>query len=326
MLIRGVNDLFILSYIVLMGLLLWICKSYLADNEEPDRITVVFLGLAAIGCALTMPDPNILGDAMTGFATYAFVAGAPVLTAAPIVVKMISEFIINSDDWRPGAKKDFTTEVREPLDEFIVNGHYEEGLKFLRKSAEKHPKDYRFNMEIANLAVSYMKDYELAVTEFQAAISKTKKPEACAYAMYRIADIHYNTPGKRTEAKECLQEVMRLYPKTEYAKTADLRYKLIQKEDAGLIPKPNEARPQISVEEIVGQISQPLFQDAQETVPQAASADSEAISLKKESIPSVSEEYAELLKRGTKKKSVKEIADKEPPKKRGRTPRLIDNR
>ncbi len=223
----------IVYYIILNAMIMLVMKLYLADSVKPHPILICIIAGAGYMTIKTFPETDGM-DTMMGMAGYMIFAGFPICMLGVVSTKLFADFIIGSGDFDADSKSGFLSDVKIPLDNFLTAGQFPEAIDFLNEKFRKgrYKNDYRINLEIAAIAMSSIHDFDLALKQYQQILKLTKKTEAVAYALYRIADIYSITPKTREEARATLKELFTKYPTTEFGKSADLRLKVMSHEDA----------------------------------------------------------------------------------------------
>ncbi len=233
-----ISFLWYIAYFGLNTALFLMLQSYIKNNATPHPL----LALAGIICAAftiyLYPSSENSSDIMADFIAYAVFALIPFSQIAVISTKFITELLINNDDFDPDTRRNYLSEIKIPLDNLVSSGKHHEAIEFLQEKQlmSKFKKDYRICIEIATIAMSPIGNYELALQEYGKVLTLTKRAEAIAYSLYRMADIYMMKTETRNKAKECLERLKINFPKNEYGKSAALRLQIMEREELGLMP------------------------------------------------------------------------------------------
>ena len=228
----------ILCYIGLNATLMYMLNCYFKDNVSPPPWTSLLVVGFLYPTIKLYPDfQQGSGDLLIFFGTYAVVTLIPFSQMAVITTKVIADILINNDDFNPSNLKNYLSEIKIPLDTYLSTGKYKEAIEFLKEKQQlkRYAKDYRICIEIATIAMSNLNDLRLAMSEYSRVLLITKKPEALAYSLFRMADIYALKDETRDKARECLERLTHDFHKTEYGKNAELKLHFMDMQDKGLI-------------------------------------------------------------------------------------------
>ncbi len=164
---------------------------------------------------------------MLAFAGYIAIASAPSSFLVIIIAKVFAENLVGAKDFMKTGRRDALEEIQEMIETLVIAAKFQEAIGYIRDKMKKYPKDYRFNQEIANIALMHQKDYPLALTEFAQVIRKTDKEEPVAFSLYRMVDIYLNQYDDTAKARECLKKILQLFPNSDYSKSAKIRLEML---------------------------------------------------------------------------------------------------
>ncbi len=228
----------VLSYIILNACLFYVLYGYIKNNVSPAPWTsIIFVVFGYFTIKLYPALNSDSDDLMFFFGTYAALSLIPFSQLAVITTKVIADILINNDDFNPTDLKNYLSEIKIPLDSFISTGKYREAIEFLKEQqrTKRYAKDYRLCIEIATIAMGNLNDLRLAMSEYSKVLLITKKPEALAYSLFRMADIYALKEETKDKAKECLERLKNDFYKTEYGKNAELKLHFMEMQEKGLI-------------------------------------------------------------------------------------------
>lgn len=222
---------FLLWYFILNIFLVVLLKLYLADNVKPHVMLYLITASFAYMTIKSFPAPDEGDDLMMGMATYVLIAGIPICLAGLLATRIVADFMMGSGDFDSDAKDGFLNDIKMPLDDYMNDGNFEEAIAFLREKYRRgrYRKDYRLSMEIAVIAMTQIRDFDMAMKEFKNVIKTARKAEAISHAMYRISDIYILTQ-RFEDAKDALRDLIKKYPALELSKSAELKLKLMDQE------------------------------------------------------------------------------------------------
>lgn len=227
-----------LCYIGLNATLIYMLNCYFKDNVSPPPWTSLLVVAFLYPTIKLYPNyQKGSADLLMFFGTYAVVTLIPFSQMAVLTTKIIADILINNDDFNPSNLKNYLSEIKIPLDTYLSTGKYQEAIEFLKEQQKlkRYAKDYRICIEIATIAMSNLNDLKLAMSEYSRVLVITKKPEALAYSLFRMADIYALKEETRDKARECLVRLIQDFHKTEYGKNAELKLHFMDMQDKGLI-------------------------------------------------------------------------------------------
>jgi tetratricopeptide (TPR) repeat protein len=103
-------------------------------------------------------------------------------------------------------------------------GNYPEAIAEIRKQLHRFPEDYEGWMLLAETYATDLKDKEAALSCIEEILRhKSHTPKNLAFALNRAADWHLSLASDREAARECLNQIITLFPETEMAHTAAQR-------------------------------------------------------------------------------------------------------
>ncbi|MCQ2736314.1 MAG: tetratricopeptide repeat protein [bacterium] len=232
----GFTILWFFAYAVLNVGLFFMLQGYIKENKTPDIPLSIITALGGIGTIYMYPKPSDSSSELMGdFVIFAIACLIPFSQMSIITTKFIAELLINNDDFNPEQRRNYLSEVKIPLDNLTMSGKYVEAIEFLleKQASSKYQKDYRICIEIATIAMTNLGNIDLALDNYKKVLIVTTRTEAVAYSLYRMADIYIQNPETREKARECLNQLVEKFPNNEYGKSANLRLKIMERENSG---------------------------------------------------------------------------------------------
>jgi tetratricopeptide (TPR) repeat protein len=100
-------------------------------------------------------------------------------------------------------------------------GRYKEAIEQFRRDIEEFPDEPMPHIRIADLLIQEFHDVPAAITELEAALTKTKGEDAFVLASNRLADLAlWQCQDGGRKAVDYLRAIQRRYPGTKHAKAA----------------------------------------------------------------------------------------------------------
>jgi tetratricopeptide (TPR) repeat protein len=217
----------ILTWIVLVGVAIWLMVRVYKKSEEPAHLIIKWvLSAIVLGFMLRVVMPMV---AQGGYG--AAFGGIPLTAASGLVLAIIWRRSIAMMVANPiGSLYDGGSQQIEPKPLYSAaqthrkRGRYPEAIAEIRAQLVKFPDDFDGQLMLAEIQAENMNDLPGAETTIQRLCNQPgHPPRSIAYALNSLADWHLKLTQDREAARQDLEKIIELLPESEMSALAAQR-------------------------------------------------------------------------------------------------------